>query len=568
MTKLISLTLNNKLGILQAQRVDFIQDQSKLIQVKGNVGAGKSSVNNAIAIGMSGGSERELPIDLKKYENLDVEECICMGETPVYMHTKYEDGKLSSSVYIKDKDGKKSTNPIINGTKFTAAALRDYLKTELTFGVEAFISEDPRTQFDFMTRVYKEKLKEKGIVFDKKSSDYQGSLLHELDQAKLERSRKYDKVAELNAFKTRLESEGYIETAIPEFINIDSIESERKAAVKAYYDSIAEIDAKISDTKVRASAFNAVFAAYNSSLDTQKQLADQRAKAEVDEFNANVSKLETRRLEVQKAADILLDEGFDFNVMTNYIESLPAIPQRKEFIPTPELAKIATDEKGRYVRNGKYNEDIEAAFKGLDNLRNEAVALLQQKDAIKEPEDGFTERIKAAKKSNLVASRWAAFFEHQRADENVKSIFSKYRKLFTTIDLGVEGLKMSLLGDDKEVSNEIRTTYNGAHNPEFFGNTTKEARNIASYSLTQKNVLAILMQIYLLEQKKKRGEEGLRYLFLDVPIDNKTKDLLIDIQQKYDLQLLVSSTGDYDQATLGEGEILVDGGYLLSKEVK
>jgi hypothetical protein len=568
MTKLISLTLNNKLGILQAQTVYFVQDQSKLIQVKGNVGAGKSSVNNAIAIGMSGGSERELPIDLKKYENLDVEECICMGETPVYMHTKYEDGKLSSSVYIKDKDGKKSTNPIINGTKFTAAALRDYLKTELTFGVEAFISEDSRTQFDFMTRVYKEKLKEKGIVFDKKSTDYQGSLLYELDQAKLERSRRYDKVAELNAFKTRLESEGYVETAIPEFINIDSIEYERKAAVKAYYDSIAEIDAKISDTKVRASAFNAVFSAYNSSLDTQKQLADQRAKAEVDDFNASVSKLETRRLDVKKAADILLDEGFDFNVMTNYIESLPAIPQRKEFIPTPELAKIAIDEKGRYVRSGKYNEEVEAAFTGLDNLRNEAVVLLQQKDAIKEPEDGFTERIEAAKKSNLVASRWAAFFEHQRADENVKSIFSKYRKLFTTIDLGVEGLKMSLLGDDKEVSNEIRTTYNGAHNPEFFGNTTKEARNIASYSLTQKNVLAILMQIYLLEQKKKRGEEGLRYLFLDVPIDNKTKDLLIDIQQKYDLQLLVSSTGDYEQATLGEGEILVDGGYLLSKEVK
>ena len=568
MTKLTSLTLNSKLGILQAQTVYFVQDQSKLIQVKGNVGAGKSSVNNAIAIGMSGGSERELPIDLKKYENLDVEECICMGETPVYMHTKYEDGKLSSSVYIKDKDGKKSTNPIINGTKFTAAALRDYLKTELTFGVESFISEDPRTQFDFMTRVYKEKLKEKGIVFDKKSADYQGSLLYELDQAKLERSRKYDKVAELNAFKTRLESEGYVETAIPEFINIDSIESERKAAVKAYYDSIADIDAKISDTKVRASAFNAVFAAYNSSLDTQKQLSDQRAKAEVDEFNANVSKLETRRLEVQKAADILLAEGFDSKVMESFLKSLPAIPQRKEFTPTPELAKIAIDEKGRYVRNGKYNEEVEAAFTGLDNLRDEAVALLQQKDAIKEPEDGFTERIEAAKKSNLVASRWAAFFEHQRADENVKSIFAKYRKLFTTIDLGVEGLKMSLLGDDKEVSNEIRTTYNGAHNPEFFGNSTKEARNIASYSLTQKNVLAILMQIYLLEQKKKRGEEGLRYLFLDVPIDNKTKDLLIDIQQKYDLQLLVSSTGDYEQATLGEGEILVDGGYLLSKEVK
>ena len=187
---------------------------------------------------------------------------------------------------------------------------------------------------------------------------------------------------------------------------------------------------------------------------------------------------------------------------------------------------------------------------------------------MKEPEEDFNARIESAKKSNAIAKRWQAFFAHQEADKKVKDIFNKYRKIFTTIDLGVEGLKMSLLGDDTEVSNEIRTTYDGSHDPVFFGNPKKEARNIASYSLTQKNVLAILMQIYLLEQKKARGESGLRYLFLDVPIDNKTKDLLIDIQKKYDLQLLVSSTGDYEQAGLADGEILVDGGYLLSKEIK
>src|SRR5690606_36901461 len=99
------------------------------------------------------------------------------------------------------KDGKKCATPVINGTKFTAAALRDHLKTELTFGVEAFISEDPRIQFDFMTKVYKERLKEKGIVFDKRSEAYQGSLLYQLDQAKLERSNLYTQVSALNAYK-------------------------------------------------------------------------------------------------------------------------------------------------------------------------------------------------------------------------------------------------------------------------------------------------------------------------------------------------------------------------------
>ena len=566
--KLISLTLNRQLGILQAQTVEFSQSPDNLIQVKGHVGAGKSTVNNAIAIGMSGGSERELPIDLKKYENLDIEECICMGETPVYMHTKYEDGKLSSSVYIKDKDGKKCATPVINGTKFTAASLRDHLKTELTFGIEAFISEDPRIQFDFMTKVYKEKLKEKGIVFDKRSEAYQGSLLYQLEQAKLERSNLYTQVSALNAYKKRLEEEGYPETAIPEFIDIDSIEAERKAATKAYYDKLAAIDAKINETKVAAASYNATISAYNQSLDKEKELADQKAKAEVDAFNAEIERLQKERNEVELAAGTLIKAGFDANEMDKFLRSLPAIPERKVFVPTPELAKIATDEKGRYINAGNYSDSVNAAFAGLDELRKQAIALIHERELVKEPEEDFNARIESAKKSNAIAKRWQAFFAHQEADKKVKDIFNKYRKVFTTIDLGVEGLKMSLLGDDTEVSNEIRTTYDGSHDPVFFGNPKKEARNIASYSLTQKNVLAILMQIYLLEQKKARGESGLRYLFLDVPIDNKTKDLLIDIQKKYDLQLLVSSTGDYEQASLADGEILVDGGYLLCNAVK
>ena len=127
---------------------------------------------------------------------------------------------------------------------------------------------------------------------------------------------------------------------------------------------------------------------------------------------------------------------------------------------------------------------------------------------------------------------------------------------------------MSLLGSDEDESNEIRTTYNGEHDTVLFHNENKEARIISAYSHTQRNVLAVLMQVYLLDEKKKKGQEGLRYLFFDAPIDIKTRDILIDMQKKYDLQLLVTGTGDYTVEGLKEGEILIENGYLLSKKVE
>ena len=115
-------------------------------------------------------------------------------------------------------------------------------------------------------------------------------------------------------------------------------------------------------------------------------------------------------------------------------------------------------------------------------------------------------------------------------------------------------------------TSEIRTMYNGAHDTELFRNDKKEYRAVSSYSETQRNILAILMQIHLLEEKKKQGVEGLRYLCIDTPLDNKTKDLLISFQKKYDIQLLTTSTGDFDRSKLNDSEILIENGYLLRKE--
>ena len=233
MSKILGMKINQPLGILAVQEVEFTQDSEGLIVIKGCVGSGKSTVGAAVSIGLAAGSEREIPLDMKKYNGLDIEECISYGETPVYLHTTYSDGKLTSSLYVLDKDGKKSTNPIIGGKKMTPAVLRDILRTQLTFGVDQFISENPRTQMDWMMGVYKDKLREKGVIFDKAAPAYQGSILWRLEQAKMERTRIFAKVAELNARKNRLEEEGYGEESIPLFVDIDAIEKEKQDSVSA-----------------------------------------------------------------------------------------------------------------------------------------------------------------------------------------------------------------------------------------------------------------------------------------------------------------------------------------------
>lgn len=565
MGKLLSISLNQPLGILGVQEVQFSEMTDNLVTIKGGVGTGKTSVNNAIAIGLSAGNERSLPIDMKKYESVDIEEQILYNDVKLFLRTKSDNGKLVSSLYVKDVDGKKATNPVVNGKKLTPASLRDILKTELTFGIDAFISENPRTQMDFMMEVYKDKLKEKGIVFDKKSTNYYGSLLYQLDQAIAERSMKYNKVTELNAYKTRLEQEGYPETAIPEFVNIASIEAEQKELMRKYYESIADVDKRLSDVKMQAFECNTVIKSYNESLDRQRELADEKLRASVNEFNQSVDKMLSERTKIAECVGYLLTVGAPEGVLKAWVESLPAIPDKKVFVPTPELEKVPQNEKGHYIHAAKYSDEVEKAFAEIDSLRNKALELIKEKESIKEPSDTFTQRIESAKAINRIAERWAAFYEHQESDKKVKDIFNQYRKTFTEIDLGVDGLRMDIIGD--ESSTDIRTVYNGSHDPKLFGNEKMEYRNIASYSLTQRNILAILMQIHLLEEKKKRGEDGLRYIFIEAPLDKKTRDILIDMQKKYDMQILTSATGDYSVSGLADGEFLIEDGYLLSNKL-
>ena len=145
MTKIISLELNNDFGVLKAQKAEFKETSDGLIEIKAGVGEGKTTLKQAAELAISAGNTQTLPFDTEKLKDVDVEIELSTG---VFMRT-YSDakGKLKSVAYRKLEDGKIDKDPVINGKKLTPAVLRDLIRTELTFGIDDFLSEEKQVEF-------------------------------------------------------------------------------------------------------------------------------------------------------------------------------------------------------------------------------------------------------------------------------------------------------------------------------------------------------------------------------------------------------------------------------------
>ena len=84
MSKLLSLTMSADLGGLKAQEIDF-NTNGDIVEVKGIVGSGKTTVQRAPEIALSGGNSRlfDDPLTFGEFDN---EVCIMAAEK-LYMRT-------------------------------------------------------------------------------------------------------------------------------------------------------------------------------------------------------------------------------------------------------------------------------------------------------------------------------------------------------------------------------------------------------------------------------------------------------------------------------------------------
>lgn len=105
--------------------------------------------------------------------------------------------------------------------------------------------------------------------------------------------------------------------------------------------------------------------------------------------------------------------------------------------------------------------------------------------------------------------------------------------------------------------------YDGSYDPKYFANPKGELRKLSSYSDTQKPMICLLIQNYLLRKKSKT----MPYLWIDqVPLDNKTIELLKKMSEELNLWLFVNWTGDFDREGLQAGEILIENGEIFFNE--
>lgn len=526
--KLVSLKLNEKFGVLEAQKAEFIENPDGLIEIKAGVGEGKTTLKHAAETAISAGNTQKLPFDTEKLKDIDVEIELSTG---VFMRTHSDkNGNLKSTAYRKLDDGKIDKDPVINGKKLTPAVLRDLIRTELTFGIDDFLSENPRTHMDFMMDIYSYKLKELGVVFDKKSAAYENSILWKLDQAKMDRQDKHFKRREINGFKEALEKEGFDEENIPKRIDVEALDAAKTEKVK---NTANELQSRIDKIKEQAADQKAIIKSYNDNVALKNAAAGK-----------DYADLQNDIDTVQKAQDIIQLKEVEFWL------------SEKKKIKFPEpLKEVPTDESNNYIQGEGYTTEVQKAFKEIVRLRSEIKPLMSQDPVNTEDLDL---QITSAKTNNTIIDRWNTFFDWSESDKKVKDLWKEYCNKFTKIDLGVPGLSIRVVGDEENSS--IRTHYNGDHNPEFFGNQEKENRLLTQYSATQRPVIAILMQIYLLSQK----EDGLKMMWIEAPMDKKTRDLLIDIQKKTGITIIVGVTGDFNQEGLKQGEFLIENGELLS----
>lgn len=590
MSKLLSITMSVDFNGLKAQEIDFTES-GEIVEIKGVVGSGKTTAQKAPELALSGGN-KTLFDDSRAFGQFDNEVCI-MSKERLFMRT-YTDqsGAWKSIVYQKDEAGKISKDPIINGRKMTPAVARDTFQTEMTFGAGRFISKDPKEHFQFMMDTYSDKLKAMGVIFDKQAPNYQGSILWRLEQAKMERTNREWKKKELNAFKTHLEAEGYDEQNIPASVDIsalkqklETIENNRRLAESAYQEAkfaakqteLNRIQSEIDKLTAKGNEFMAKITAYNANLQGQDELRKANLKAEIDEHNRKVTDQNIKTNKANSAKDELSGLGCLPTIITDIENWIALLPKSKirEYseLENLEPLSIVPISDGKVTDfTPKYTTEVNQALTDLSELRKQIAPLFaaKQNQVFEYPEfdpkpydtTEIAAKIESGKISNKISERWAAFFDHQQADENVKSIWKEYCEMFTRIDLGVSGLKMAIVGDEDK--SEIRTTYNGEYDPELFKNTEKEDRLLNTYSETQKPVIAILMQKYLLDEKTKKGDDGLRAIFVEMPMDKLTRLVLKRMKNEFDIDIFTSTTGDFKVSDLEPGQFLIENGYLLN----
>ena len=551
--KIIGLNINQKFGILQASHLEFDTDNN-LIVVKGEVGAGKTSFQKALQLTTQGKKALQ---DSALYGNIDVETQLLDGDIPLFVGCRSnEKGGLTHTIYTKNASGKIEKNPVIDGIKATPSTYLNLLQTELTWKMDELTSENPTVQKKILLKLYQHKLSEQGVIFDKSKQAYQNSILHKIEQAENNRStcdmirKQYGGIAD------DLKEKGFDVNrpeSLPKIVNISDIDNkildlQKEIAVKENTKTSQLDKLKVQAENLTDKAIN-----FNNDLKSEYDKKVSEIEEKRQEYQNDINQILLNLETAQNAYESLHSLGYRGNEVKEFIKNMPQKYDKFfEVIPEPEYIVIKNNKIQPTQKTIKYGivskvNNLRNMFKNISKEGIDTSELTAKIDILRK------EKIKS-ENINKICKAVDTFFDWQAANELVVKLKGEYETMLTKVDTGVEGLKIMTENDN------LFLMYNGHYDVEYFSNRKKEYRKLSSYSGTQKPVICLLIQSYLLNQKPK----ALRYMYIDnVPMDRKTTSLLNKMGKELDLTVFLNMTGDFEAQTLNDGEYLISGGEVF-----
>lgn len=561
--KIIGLSVNQKFGILNACNLQF-DDKNRIVKVKGAVGEGKTTLQKSLQLGTQGSKTL---VDKNLYGEIDIETQLLDGDIPVFVGCKSsKEGKLLYTLYTKDNTGKKVKEPVIDGVKATPSKYLEMLQTELTWKMDELTSENPNVQKKILLKLYQHKLKENGVIFDRKNPDYKNTILHQIEVAEGKRDVA-DAIRKQNGgIADDLKARGYDVNrpdTLPVRINIDELKSSLQKITTDFEVEKAGASnkkiQKLQDLKNKASELTNECLRFNQKTKEDYHTLKKKQETNVFKWEEENSAKEQK---INRVGELLLDLkllGYAGNEVKEWMKTLPQ-PQPEDTKPTINVKEplyIEFDENNKIIIND-FVKEIEPVAKIIE-LKREYIEISEQEIVIDDTsylqnKKQIESEIEQSEFTNRICDAVDSFFNWQSINSEVVQLKQKYIKLLSKIDTGVEGLTIV----PKE--NDIFLMYDGSYDTKYFNNPEKEPRKLSSYSGTQKPVICLLIQNYLLNQKPK----SMRYMYIDnVPMDLKTITLLENMSKELNLRIFLNITGDFEQNNLTDGEILIEGGEVF-----
>tara|TARA_R110002167_G_scaffold110087_3_gene280323 strand:+ start:1153 stop:2868 length:1716 start_codon:yes stop_codon:yes gene_type:complete len=562
--KIIGLKINSQQGILQSCELAF-NEKNNLIAVKGAVGAGKTTLQKSLGLGTLGSDT--LKDDKSLYGAIDQEIQLLDGGESIFVGCKSTSkGGLDFVLYQKDDQGKVIKNPVIDGVKCTPATYLKNLQTALTWRMDELMSESVVVQKKLLLELYKTELASQGVVFDKKSDQYKESILGKIELAENDRLQKEFQRKTIGGFANQLDNVGIdVDNVDTHPTRVDVSESEKKKNSLSY--EIENIDVvgtqKLDEIKNRAGSVVNVLKSQNNVIESDNQKLESEFEKRKEQYSQNVHTLSG----VVKDITELFDQKCISDSSKNTILKMLDTGFKNEGATCQQLHPLVDfDDNGRVTSKSsewKGSEDVLKNLIKYEEIKKEYSTMLNApKGSTKSLEtqlDVVVEMLGIAAAKNKHCDMLSAFLAWRAANDLVMSLRDEYASMLASVDTGVEGLRIAV---DKEESGklDIYLTYDGTFDPAYFNNTGKIQRKLSSYSGTQKPMICLLLQNYLLNKLPK----AMRYLWIDnVPIDNKTKLLLEKMGHDLDMTVIVNITGDFTKEGLTDGEILIEGGEVF-----